>query len=329
MTNIYKTLVGVLSATLMGLIAAPVHSAEVTLKTASCFPIGSPPSRPFEAVVAEVNERGKGIVQFDMVGGAPKIGSPFTLTQKMSKGVYDVVGCTEVYFGNVIEEAPAFRLSEKSFAELRKNGVIDYLQKLLNEKGIHYVARYWDFGTFHLWLNEQNKITKPDLTGLHLRVAPVYTAFFKSLGATVQQATLPQIYTYMENNTVQGFGWPAAGWVPPWAKVTKYRVDPGFYLAPLHLLVNLEAWNKLTQEQQDFITKIGLEHEAKSEPGNPTLTALRKKEDDFRASKGMEVITFSGADREKWLNAAYTAGWGELLERSPEHGAKLKALVGN
>ena len=29
---------------------------EVTLKSASCFPIGSPPSRPYEAVVKTINE---------------------------------------------------------------------------------------------------------------------------------------------------------------------------------------------------------------------------------------------------------------------------------
>ncbi len=56
--------------------------AETTISGASCFPIGSPPSRPFEALVKEINKRGKGIVQIDLKGGAPAIGSPFTLTQK-------------------------------------------------------------------------------------------------------------------------------------------------------------------------------------------------------------------------------------------------------
>mgnify|MGYP006196331231 FL=1 len=78
------------------------NAAEVTLSGASCFPIGSPPGRPFEALVKEVNATGKGVLQIKMIGGAPAIGSPFTLTQKMSKGAYDVIGCTEVYFGNVI-----------------------------------------------------------------------------------------------------------------------------------------------------------------------------------------------------------------------------------
>lgn len=297
---------------------------EVTLSAASCFPVGSPPGKPFEAVVDAINERGKGVVQVKLVGGAPAIGSPFTLTQKMSKGAYDMVGCTEAYFGNVIPEAPVLRFSQHSFAELRKNGGLDYVKNLLAEKGIHYLAKHHDFGPFHLWLSKP--IDKPDLTGLHLRVAPVYTAFFKSLGATVQTSNIAQIYTYMENGTVQGYGWPALGWVPAWIKVTKYRVDPGFYNATLHTLINLKKWNSLSKAQQDLLNTVGLEFEARSEPDSQNMTDLLKKQKQWYADNGMQTIAFEGAQRDAWVNAAVEEGWKEVLERSPEHGAKLKAL---
>ncbi len=302
----------------------PAVSAEVTLSGASCFPIGHPVTKPWAAYIDEVNKRGKGVVQIDLVGGAPAIGSPFTLTQKTAKGVYDVVGCTEAYFGNVLPEAPALRFSEYPFAELRKNGALDYMAELLAAKGLHYVARHHDFGPFHLWLNKQ--ISKPDLTGLHIRVSPVYTAFFTSLGATVQTSNTAQVYTYMENGTVQGFGWPALGWVPAWVKVTKYRVEPGFYASSLHTLVNLKKWKTLTTAQQNVLTEVGLEFEARSETDNPEFQALLKKQNDWTASEGMKTITFTGADRKAWLDDAREAGWNEVLERSPEHGAKLKKL---
>ena len=304
--------------------ASPVSAAEVTLRGASCFPIGSPPSRAFEALVKEVNAKGKGVVQIKLVGGAPAIGSPFTLTQKMSKGAYDLVGCTEAYYGNVIPEAPVLRLTNKTAAELRKNGGLDYVQKLLNAKNIHYVARHGDFGPFNLWLSK--KIDKPDLKGLNLRVAPVYTAFFKSLGATVQTAALPQIYTLMENNTVQGFGWPAGAFVPPWAKVTKYQVEPGFYTSPLQTLVNLKKWKSLGKEQKDMLTKIGLEFEAATEPGNAALEAAKKKSLAMRAKAGMTIIEFKGADRKKWLDTANNAAWKEVYDRSPKHAKELEKL---
>ena len=309
----------------MGLGAtSPAMAAEVTVTGASCFPIGSPPSKPFEKVVAEINKQGKGIIQIDLKGGAPAIGSPFTLTQKMSKGVYDVVGCTEAYFGNVIPEAPVLRFSEHSFSTLRENGGLALVSKLLKAKGIHYVGRHHDFGPVHLWLSK--KIDKPDLTGLNLRVAPVYTAFFKSLGATVQTSNIGQIYTYMENGTVQGYGWPALGWVPSWVKVTKFRVDPGFYSAALHTMFNDKKWNSLTKEQQDLVNKVVMSFEVNAETSSDVFMAASKAQNAKTASEGLQAITFSGADREKWLSTARKAGWDEVLERSPANGAALMKL---
>ena len=320
-----------LGASAMGFVAAatatPAYSQEVTVNGASCFPIGSPPSKPYERLVNEINKRGKGVVQVKMVGGAPAIGSPFTLVQKTARGAYDVAGCPEAYYGNVLSEVAVLRLAEKTFAELRKNGGIDYLGNLLAGKNVQFVGRHHDFGDFHLWLSKP--ITEPNLKGLHLRVAPVYTAFFKALGATVQQSNLGQIYTYMENNTVQGYGWPALGWVKPWIKVTKFRVEPGFYKAGLHTVFNKKKWDGLSKAQQKVISDVVLEFEAKSETSAPGFQAALKKQKAWMASEGMKTIEFNGADREKWVSTAKKAAWDEVLARSPKHGAALMKLFTN
>lgn len=308
----------------MTVVTAPAQSAEVTLKGAGCFPIGSPVSKPWEAFIKALNERGKGVVQIKLIGGAPAIGSPFTLVQKMSKGAYDIVGCTEGYFGNVLVEGAALRFNEMPYNELRKRGGIDYLQKLFTAKNIHYLARYHDFGPFHLWLNKP--VDKPDLTGLHLRISPIYKGLFTSLGATVQLSNIAQVYTYMENGTVQGYGWPALGWVPSWVKVTKYRVEPGFYNSGLHNVINLKKWKSLSAEQQALLSKIGLEFEAKSENTAPAFLAKLKKKKDWMASEGMKTITFTGSDRAKWLATAKKEGWAEVLAKSPTHGPALFKL---
>ena len=165
-------------------------SAATTLTAASCFPIGQP-AQPLLRGAGQGDQRpGRRHGQDRPQGGAPAIGSPFTLTQKMARGAYDLVGCTEAYFGNVLPEAPVFRLSNMSYAELRKNGAIDYMQGLLAEKNIHFIARHDDNGPFHLWLSKP--ITKPDLTGLHLRVSPVYTPFFKASVRPPSSPTSPR-----------------------------------------------------------------------------------------------------------------------------------------
>ena len=52
----------------------------------------------------------------------------------------------------------------------------------------------------------------------------------------------------MENGTVKGYGWPALGGVPSWVKVTKYRIEPGFYIAHRGAQANTfshETWRKI------------------------------------------------------------------------------------
>ena len=80
------------------------------------------------------------------------------------------------------------------------------------------------------------------LLGLKLRVSPNYRAFFSRLGATLVQTQPSEIYTSMERNVVDGYGWPdlgnrRAGLLP----VTKRRLEPGFFVAPNEILVNLTS----------------------------------------------------------------------------------------
>ncbi len=176
------------------------------------------------------------------------------------------------------------------------------------------------------WPPSAIKISKPDLKGLHLRVSPVYTAFFTSLGATVQRSNIAQVYTYMENGTVQGYGWPGLGWVPSWLEVTKYRVEPGFYDASLHVIANLKKWNTLSDEAKKLITEVVLEFEANAETTTEKFQKAWEAQKEKTLKGGLKPITFTGPDAEKWSSMARKAGWDEVLKRSPEHGAKLKEL---
>ena len=97
-----------------------------------------------------------------------------------------------------------------------------------------------DDNPFHLYLNKQ--ITAPDLTGLKLRITPVYRDFFQALGATVVQTAPGEVYTSLERGVVDGYGWPITGIFDlGWHEKTKYRVDPGFYTAEVSILINKAA----------------------------------------------------------------------------------------
>ena len=305
-------------------VTATTAAAQEKLRGVSCFPIGAPPGVPFENLVADINERGKGVVEIDLLGGAPAIGSPFQVAERMALGAYDIAGCPEAFFGNLLPEAHALRLTERSYAELRENGGIDAFQELMKAKGAIFLGRHHDDGPFNLFLADS--IDSPDLTGLNLRVSPVYTAFFKAQGATVQRSTMPEVYTLMENGTVDGFGWSFRGISPTWYKVTNYRVEPGFYRATIHTIANLARWNSLSQEARDVIMDAVMEYEVRMEPGSDYTNGLDAAMRTAQEENGFETITFEGADAEAWVASARDAAWTEFLENNPETGPKLKDL---
>lgn len=310
-----------LAAALAVLPAGAVRAAETTLQAASCFPQGSFFSKRFESFIDKVNETGKGVVQINYLGGAPAIGSPFTLVQKLAQGVYDVSSCTGSYYQNVLPEADAWKMLERSPAEIRENGGWDLMTEIHRKANLIPLARSHYGIKFHLFLGEGSKIDKPDLTGLHLRVAPIYTNFFKALGATTQNSNLAQIFTLMENGTVQGYGWPVIGHQPGWETVTKYRVDPGFYDVDIQILANATAWDGLSPEAQEVLNKAALEIEAEAMAKDARMAEGAGKK---QLESGFEQILFDGEEGEFWSNTARDAGWAGVIEASPDYGPKLR-----
>lgn len=318
-----KTLIAAIAA----LMATTSHASdEVTLQAASCFPQGSFFSKRFEALIETVNEKGAGKVNINYVGGAPAIGSQLTVVQKVSQGVYDLNSCTGSYYQNVLPEADAWKLLEKTPTEIRENGGWEYMNSLHNAKNLEVIARH-HFGTkFYLFLGEGQKIDKPDLTGKHLRTAPIYVNFFKALGATTQDSNIQQVFTLMENGTVAGYGWPVLGHQPGWETVTKYRVDPGFYDADLMILFNKKSWDGLSDDVRSMIEEAALKLENDAIAGDEKLSeGVAAKQ----VEAGMEVIEFTGEDRDKWIDTAREAGWEGMIANSPETGPKLREFFAN
>lgn len=305
--------------------AAPVEAGAqgATLHAVSCFPQGSYQSARFERFIAEVNEAAKGTVQITYRGGAPAIGSPLSVVQKLSTGVYDLVSCVGAYYQNVVPEADAWKLQERTQEEVRQNGGWDLMQRIHREKNLVLLGRP-HFGTpFHLYLGAGRKIAKPELAGLHLRVSPLYLAFFKAMGATTQSSDLAQIYSLMENGTVHGYGWPVTGLQPGWERVTKYRVDPGFYNGDMLVIANAGAWDKLSPAARDALLAVAIriEKDGARQDAADVKAAIAKQND-----LGIEAITLQGEDARKWLGTARQSGWDSLIQQSPQTGPQLRKL---
>lgn len=311
MQVIKKTVVVLAAFTAMAM-AGSVQAGEVTLRAVSAFAKNTTFSRPFEAFVKKVNEEGKGIVQINYLGG-PETMPPFELGNAVSKGVVDIANVPGAFYLARFPAADALRLTEIPIQEQRKNGAWEYINQLHNKKmNTWYLARTSDRLPYHLYLTR--KIDKPDLKGLVLRVSPTYMTFFRELGANVVQTAPGEVYTALERGVVQGYGWPLRGIMDlGWEEVTKYRVDPGFYQVDVNALVNLNRWNKLSDEQRDFLSRMAIWVEAQHEQ-NAELNAQEK---ETQAKAGVKTITFDEKQTEYWAETARRTGWDQLAANTP------------
>jgi TRAP-type C4-dicarboxylate transport system substrate-binding protein len=301
-------------------VSASVASAqEITLKGITSFAEKTFYSRGFERFIEKVNADGKGVIQINYIGG-PKAMPPFEVGNALKSGVVDIANVTGAFYTNLMPEADAWKLTERPMSEIRKNGGYDYMAKIYEQKlNAILLARHIDNNPFHIYLNKP--ITTIDLTGLKLRITPVYRDFFQSLGATVVQTAPGEVYTALERGVVDGYGWPITGIFDlGWNEKTKYRVDPGFYSAEVSILINKATLDKLNPAQKKVIADASAWLEAQASQ------TVKENEADIARQKaaGIQVIEFKGVDAIAFHNKAYETGWAGVLKQSPEHGAKLR-----
>ncbi|HYD56651.1 MAG TPA: TRAP transporter substrate-binding protein DctP [Burkholderiales bacterium] len=310
-------------AALAASIPSAASAQEVTLRLVSAFAENSTYAKRLETWAQRVNAEGKGVLQINYIGG-PKAIPTFEVGNAVKTGVVDMAMSTGAFYTNVMPEADALKLTRIFVAEQRKNGAFDYINKVWNEKGnMQYLARMVENQPFHIYLTK--KIDKPDLSGLKIRITPVYRDFFQSLGAQVITTPPGEVYTALERGVVDGYGWPIGGIFDlNWQDKTKFRVDPGFYDAEVSIIVNLDRWKKLTAKQRDYLAKQALALEAQ----NTFWAKFTEEEVKKQAAAGIQAIRFEGAQAKQFIEKAYETGWAGIIKSSPQHGPKMRELFG-
>jgi TRAP-type C4-dicarboxylate transport system substrate-binding protein len=296
----------------------------VTLRAVSSFAEGTQFSKNFERFVEKVNKDGKGVVQINYIGG-PRAMPPFEVGNAVRTRVIDMANVTGAFYSNLMPEADAFKLMGKPMSKQRKNGTWEYLNQLHNQKlNAWYLARQFQNVPFHIYLNK--KIDKLDFTGLKIRVTPVYRDIVQALGGAPINTAPGEVYTALERGVVDGYGWPVSGIFDlGWDKVTKYRMEPGFYSVEVNVLINLDAWKGLTDAQRKVLSDAALWLEGLDSENE----ANNKAERERQAKAGIEALDFGLAEGQKFLQRANDVAWDTVIKRNAEVGARLRQLAGN
>jgi TRAP-type C4-dicarboxylate transport system substrate-binding protein len=301
--------------------SAAVQAQEVTLRLVSAFAENGIYVQRLLPWIQKFNAEGKGVLQINFIGG-PKAIPPFEAGNAVKTGVVEIAMSTGAFYTNVMPESDFLKLTEIPIAQQRKNGAFDAINKVWNEKAnMQYLGRIVENQPFHIYVNK--KVDKPDLTGLKIRITPVYREFFSALGATVITTPPGEVYSALERNVVDGYGWPIGGIFDlNWHEKTKYRIDPGFYDAEVSLVMNLPAYRNLSDAQRAYLNKQVLAFEADN-----TFWAKYGADETARQQKaGIETIRFDAAASKAFRDKAYQVAWEAAAKQSPEIAARFKLL---
>ncbi|MBL8380345.1 MAG: TRAP transporter substrate-binding protein DctP [Burkholderiales bacterium] len=303
--------------------ALPAAAQEVTLRMVSAFAENSYYVQHLQKWIAKVNAEGKGNVQINFIGG-PKAIPTFEVGNAVKTGVVDLGFSTGAFYTNVMPESDFLKLTQIGIAEQRKNGAFAAINELWNKKAnMYYLGRVVENQPFHVYLTK--KVDKPDLTGLKVRITPVYREFFQAIGATVITTPPGEVYTALERGVVDGYGWPIGGIFDlNWHERTKFRIDPGFYDAEVSIIANLDKFKGLNPKQRAYLEKQMLALEALN---TAEWTRYAKDETARQEKAGIQVIRFDAAGTKRYLDAAYDTGWQAAYRVNADFAKKLKTLT--
>jgi TRAP-type C4-dicarboxylate transport system substrate-binding protein len=323
--NSLPRLLAVLVWPAFGVLAAAGSAAradEVTLKAAVFVPPSTTYGVQFKRFVDRVNESGKGVLQIRIVGG-PEAVPADGQAQAVKSGVLDIASIPPTYYKSAMVEGDAQILSDMNVAEQRKSGAYALLNQIAVERmGALYLSTYGMGVPFHLYVTKDMPVSKPDdLKGLRFRGQPNYNAVFKHYGIAGVNIAAPEVYTALERGVAQGYGWPLWGINDfGWDKLTKMRIDPGFYNVVVNLLMNKSKYDSLTAEQRKVIDDAVAWFEIDNEryTSETTRAAL-----DLQAKQGIKPVDF-GPEFKKTAVDLY---WDDLTKLSPDSIGKLKTLL--
>jgi tripartite ATP-independent transporter DctP family solute receptor len=121
---------------------------------------------------------------------------------------------------------------------------------------------YGEEGFRHFFTAKNKPVTKvEDLKGMKIRVSndPIMQAMVTSLGATPSPVSMSEIYTSLQNGTIDGAEQPTANYYSnKFQEVGPNFILDGHTLGAIEVVIDDDSWNtKLTKNQQQVLVDAG------------------------------------------------------------------------
>jgi TRAP-type transport system periplasmic protein len=260
--------------------------------------------------------------------GGPEVINANDQFAAVKSGAIDIVFETGTYYEKQNLATKAMLLSQvKPWEERAAGGMFDYMVGLHQKLGVQYIGRWMSDVPFYVWVN--TPITSyTELKGMSLRSTANYELFFKALGINGVTVDAAEVYTALERNIVQGFGWTILGArTSGWTAITKYYIDvPWWGAQNAGILMNPKTWAEtLSPNQQKQVTEATIEFEHQMLAKLADMQTAEKAE---LIKAGVKTITLSADEAKAFHDLAYSSLVNGLAEKVPDEIATIKKITG-
>lgn len=302
-----------------------VAADTMTLKFGHIAPPFHGQSKGIDAFAAYVKEKTNGAIDIKTFPFG-QLGSETSLAEQVQSGTLDIASVTTAVLQNyapqvaVVDLPFVFPDRKTAYATLDDPEVQAKLFSFLPQKG--FVGIGWTENEFRDITNSKREIRKPeDLKGLKIRVmtSPIYIDTFKALGASPTDLPFPEIYSALQNGTIDAQENPLLTSILIKAtEITKFVTDTDHILTECIIIVTPELWKKLTPDQQKIFSEaakvcikvnreVNVELEKKLPQSGLSVEEYCKKND-------VKVTTLTPEEREAFKKAMKTV-WTTYREK--------------
>jgi TRAP-type C4-dicarboxylate transport system substrate-binding protein len=294
------------------------QAAEVKLTAASFQPESVVFAKHFYRWVRETNLRCVDKLAIDVLG--PGAIEPQRQWHALQTGEVDMYFGPANYYRGAMPEGDVFNVMHNDQADQRRNGAWALLNAVHNERiNAWYLTNLIAGVEFFVYTTKP--ATDGRFDGLRLRSVPLFENFLRSQGAQTTTMSAPALLEALEDGDIDGYVWPQWGFdVLGWQEFTRYRYGPGFMNTAAPVLVNLDRWNSLADDQRDCLSDMAVWLEAE-------WPAWRAAEDAAQLAAleraGIEQVDL-GAD---FAERAEALHWAQLEQAEPEFVQRIRPLL--
>ena len=291
-----------LAALAFSLMAAPAW-AQVVLKAGHVLAPVHPYHVGMEKFAELVAEKTGGQVKVEVFHSA-QLGNERELVEALQMGTTDVCLISTAPMAGfskdfLVYDLPYLFTSPEQAYEILDGPIGQASMEGIKKAELIGLA-FWENG-FRNITNSKRELVKPeDLKGLKIRTMEnkIHMATFKALGADPTPIASGEVFTALQQKTVDGQENPLTGiYTSKYYEVQKYLSITEHFYSPAPLLIGLEAWNKLNPEQQKAVQAAADEAKAFQRELNQKEVAQAQKELEAR---GMTITT---VDKAVWKAA--------------------------